>query len=613
LGEGQARREGERQGEGNTVNPLIHRAALRHENRLPYACPLGPTHLSLMAMTGQGEVERVTVRYRDRYAPKKLDAERDLRYEGSDGLHDYWRINLEVPTRRVQYHFRLEGGGERLWWGEHGIREKLSGLEPFQYAYLTTADLFQQPEWLRGVTIYQIFPDRFYNGDPANDPEGPRLEWEDRPRGGEEMAGGDLEGIRRKLKYLDGLGVGAFYMTPIFESSSNHKYNTADYTRIDPAFGTNELFRRLVREAHERGMRVLLDAVFNHSGTEFFAFQDVIEKGRESPYVSWFHRTDSFPVDPAIPNYETFATGLGYMPKLNTADPGCAEYFLEIAERWMRETDTDGWRLDVANEVDHAFWRRFQERVKAAKPDAWILGEIWHDAQEWLNGDQFDSVMNYPWRTAVLRFLKGESDAREFDEALCRIRHRYGPPFTVGLLNLLGSHDTARIRTLLGSQARAAMAAALLFTAVGVPLVYYGDEIGMEGEDEIDCRRCMIWDEEHQDQELWALYHRLIELRKCLPWLMDGEWETLKAERGSRVLQYRRTSRSILDSDQKQGSESALYVALNLNDREETIEFSAETPGRWSDVLEDKIVRTRSKQYRLTLSSEGFALVLHQP
>jgi glycosidase len=554
------------------VEPMsaMNTAALHHESHGATAYALDAHHLRVVLHTAAGDLTAATVVAGDRYAgPRDPQVVVEMERAGTDGVRDYWAATIPSQTRRVAYRFCLRSSRKVRWLGESGVTATAFAATPFEFPYLCTADLFRQPAWLEGVTLYHIFPDRFCNGDPTNDPRRHRLRWGDPPRGGYEMAGGDLEGIRRKLPYLFDLGVGGLYLNPIFRSSSNHKYNTRDYYRIDPAFGTNELFAELVREAHAHGIRVLLDAVFNHSGDDFFAFRDVRRKGTASRYLSWFHRIDSFPVDPKLPNYETFANRLGWMPKLNTADPECAAYFLRVAEHWLRAADIDGWRLDVANEVDHAFWRAFRTRVKATKEDAWILGEVMHDAAPWLQGDEFDSVMNYPWRSAVLGYLTGRTGAVGFDHALCRLRHRHPAPVVAGLLNLLGSHDTERVRTFLGNgdpptgAEGAALAAVLLFTAPGVPQIYYGDEVGMEGGRDPDCRRCMEWDPERQDTTTLALYRKLIALRRRYPWLGDGAWETLHADPVTGLYAYRRDNRRMLGALPPEGPAESVWVLVN--------------------------------------------------
>ena len=220
----------------------------------------------------------------------------------------------------------------------------------------------------------------------------------------DESKGRRSPGVIDRFGHLVDLGVDVIYFTPIFEAPSNHKYDTVDYYWIDPHFGDEDTVRKLIELAHEHGIKVVFDAVFNHSGYGFFAFQDVLEHGEDSPYAHWFN-IDSFPVQTEPPNYETFANQIATMPKLMTCHDDVKEYFLEVGRYWVREFGIDGWRLDVANEIDHHFWREFREAVKSENPDALIVGELWHEASEWVRGDQFDSVMNYSFQYACLDFL----------------------------------------------------------------------------------------------------------------------------------------------------------------------------------------------------------------
>lgn len=215
-----------------------------------------------------------------------------------------------------------------------------------------------------------------------------------------------MPGIIEKLPYLHDLGITLIYLTPIFASRSNHKYDTIDYYKIDPSFGTLEQFRELVDQAHKLQIRILLDAVFNHTSDEFFAFHDVIQHGEQSAYKDWFF-TESYPlVQQPVPNYETFGVHIVSMPKLNTQHREAADYMIDVAKYWIQETNIDGWRLDVANEIDHAFWRRFRSEIKAMGKELLIVGEVMHLASAWLRGDQFDGVMNYPLRDALVDFFR---------------------------------------------------------------------------------------------------------------------------------------------------------------------------------------------------------------
>ncbi|WP_235597961.1 alpha amylase N-terminal ig-like domain-containing protein, partial [Geobacillus sp. B4113_201601] len=442
------------------------------------------------------------------------------------------------------YGFVLHAGEETLVYTEKGVYLTPPADDTayyFCFPFLHEVDLFHAPEWVKDTVWYQIFPDRFANGNPAINPEGVR------PWGSEDPTptsffGGDLQGIIDHLDYLVDLGISGIYLTPIFRAPSNHKYDTADYLEIDPHFGDKETLKTLVQRCHEKGIRVMLDAVFNHCGYEFAPFQDVLKNGESSPYKDWFHIRD-FPLQSEPrPNYDTFAF-VPQMPKLNTAHPDVRRYLLDVATYWIRECDIDGWRLDVANEIDHEFWREFRRAVKAQKPDVYILGEIWHDAMPWLRGDQFDAVMNYPVADAALRFFaKEEINAREFAERLMRVLHSYPATVNEAAFNLLGSHDTPRILTVCGEDVRKAK---LLFlfqlTFTGSPCIYYGDEIGMTGGNDPGCRKCMIWDDDKQHRGLYEHVKQLIALRRQYRALRRGHIAVLHADEQTNQLVYEKT------------------------------------------------------------------------
>lgn len=520
---------------------MVSRAGVFHEAHGLYAFPVGPKTLVVRLRAARGEITRCRVLYRDRYAHGEADDVVEMARIDSDALFDYFEARLTLPLARFRYVFALEDArGGVYWFGEKGF---LPGYptgwhEHFEYPYVGEADLPDTPEWVKDAVFYEIFPDRFHNGDPANDPVG-SLPWGERPTY-ESFFGGDLEGIRQKVAYLADLGVTAIYLTPIFAGPSVHKYDTADYFRIDPGFGDEKTVRRLVDECHAAGIRVVLDGVFNHCGFEFGPFRDVMARGSESGFSDWF-KYDSLPLvtEPA-PNYETWANGVAFMPKLRTANPATREYLLGVARHWTERLGIDGWRLDVANEVDHAFWREFRRVVRAANPDAFIVGEVMHRALPWLGGDQFDSVMNYPLQRACVEFFgNGSIRAGEFDAELAGLRMAYPEPVTQVLWNLLGSHDTPRILTECGGDARkAALAAVFLLTYQGVPLVYYGDEVGIEGGYDPDCRRTMVWDKERWDRLLSRAYREVIALRKSWSALRRGRYRTLLADSITNVIAF---------------------------------------------------------------------------
>jgi len=415
-----------------------------------------------------------------------------------------------------------------------------TGLEPF----LT-------PSWVHHTVFYQIFPERFCNGDPGNDPPGTQA-WGS-PPALDNFMGGDLLGVLQRLDYLEDLGVGAIYLNPVFQARSNHKYDHGDYLKVDPHFGTNQLLKDLVDEAHRRGMRIILDISHNHSGREFFAFADVVEKGEASPYKDWYHFY-GFPVSgPEQPNYKGW-WGLGTLPEFNHANPEVREYFRQVTRYWMEEVGIDGWRLDVANEVPHDYWAEWRALVKGINPDAYIVGEIWGDGTPWLQGDNFDAVMNYVFRDAAVQFFAERAiTASAFDGAITQLLSRHPVQVNLAMFNLLGSHDTPRILTVAqGDTARVKLAMAFQMTYPGAPVIYYGDEIGMTGGKDPGCRGAFPWDPAQWNMELYRWVRQLTRLRRLEPALRSPEYQGVLADDRRGVYAYRRGA-----------GPSALYVVLN--------------------------------------------------
>lgn len=553
----------------------MRKDALYHRSSGNFAYPVGPARMRLVVRAARRDLTAATCIHLDRYQDPSRAELTAMRVTASDDLHDYWTVTIPVPTRRLAYGFYLESKDGSYWFSERGVANSRHGFSPFNYPYINPADVFRQPDWLPGGVIYQVFPDRFFNGDVSNDPPGTEP-WGAKPEG-RTFTGGDLKGIEQKLSWLEELGASCLYTTPIFRSPSNHRYNTTDYYAIEPTLGTEDEFLSLLQTAHARGIKVILDVAFNHSGSDFFAFRDVIDKGPASAYAHWFN-IHSFPVRPEREgrNYETFANHVPTMPKLMTQVPEVREYLLRVAEHWTTRAGLDGWRLDVANEVDHSFWQEFRRRVRGINPNAFIIGEVWHDALPWLQGDQFDSVLNYPWRTAVLDLLNDKIDIVQFDTELARLRFLYPGAATGALIHQLGNHDTPRIMTALGGiRPKARLAAVLLFTAQGIPLVYYGDEIGMEGEGDPDCRRCMVWEPEKQDREMLALYRKLGRLRRALPWLNTGEWKTLLVDPLRGIYAYERSGALAANAapigNLPEAPDERIWVVLNVSYRENTV------------------------------------------
>ncbi len=531
-----------------------------HQAHGRFAYPVAPDTLRVVLRAGKGDLRQVTVVFEDRYQAAERQAQ-VMERAAADELFDYFQADITLATSRFVYAFLVDDGVQRTFMTEKGFFDDPPKDSGFQYPYIAPQDLWEPPRWAQGAVVYQIFPERFANGDTSNDPKQVE-DWDALPTR-ESMKGGDLQGIIDGLDYLEKLGVEVLYLTPIFESPSNHKYNITDYYRIDPHFGDLETCRELVQKCHQRDIRILFDAVFNHCGYEFFAFQDVIKNGRKSQYWDWFRiEGDTVKTDP--PNYETFADGIWTMPKLMTQNPEVREYCLNVAEYWIQECDIDGWRLDVANEVDHDFWRAFRKRVKAAKPDALIVGEVWHEASAWVQGDQFDSVMNYPFADACTAFFAEQSILAEtFAHRLAKVQMNHQQVVNRAMYNLFGSHDTPRFLTLAGERReKLKLAAGFALTYEGAPMIYYGDEVGMVGDNDPDCRRGMIWDNKRQDRQLLQWYMDLIALRRSQPLLKTGHCRIAAADSIRNLIAFVRYD----DSQQ-------LLVVFNNSDQEQSLDL----------------------------------------
>ncbi|MHC5228593.1 glycoside hydrolase family 13 protein [Enterococcus sp. LJL99] len=523
----------------------MNTAAIYHrpESEFAYLYKKGKIHLRIR--TARSDVKRVELIQGDPYlfTSEQWYLERMPMKKGvSTGLFDYWEIETDASYNRLQYGFYLEGNdGTEVFYCDQGVyphTEEIIKMGNFYFKmpYFHEVDRFKTPEWVKETVWYQIFPERFANGDSSNDRK-EVLPWGSKAPDRSDFFGGDLQGVIDHLDYLVELGINGIYFCPIFKATSNHKYDTIDYFEIDPDFGDKKLFKKLVEEAHKRGIRIMLDAVFNHIGDDSPQWQDVLKDEEKSKYLDWFH-IHSFPISyemSDIPEtardltYDTFAF-TPHMPKLNTANKEVSDYLISIAKYWIEEFDIDAWRLDVANEVDHQFWKRFHKEVTAVKEDIYILGEIWHSSQAWLQGDEFHAVMNYAFTDMIKEyFVKRKLSVSKMVDGLNAQTMLYQQQVNEVMFNVLDSHDTARLLTICNDNhdlARATLA--FTFLQQGSPCIYYGTEIGMTGADDPDCRKCMIWETEQQNQAMLTFTQRLIQLRKDYQPVIsygDIQWE----------------------------------------------------------------------------------------
>jgi cyclomaltodextrinase len=488
----------------------------RPKNNFAYSYDEETMHIRMRSK--KNDLEYVLLVYGDPYVWKDGEWQyetKEMKRAGSDELFDYWFAEFKPSCRRIRYGFKCVDNEVSVFYTERGFHDEAPKdcAFYFSFPFLHAVDVFRVPDWVKKTIWYQIFPERFEDGEPSINHRDTQP-WGGTP-GKESYFGGDFQGIIKRLDYLENLGINGIYFTPIFRAETNHKYDTTNYLEIDPQFGDKSLLKKLVQECHKRGIKVMLDAVFNHSGYCFAPFQDVVKNQEKSLYKDWFH-IHQFPLkEGGKLNYDAFGFEEA-MPKLNTEHPEVKKYLLNVAEYWIKEFDIDAWRLDVANEVSHHFWREFRQKVKTLKPDVYILGEIWHDALPWLQGDQFDAVMNYRFSNTVVDFFAREKrTVEQFENEVVHLLQSYPLSVNEVAFNLLGSHDTPRILTIANeSKERLKLTYLFQFSVLGTPCIYYGDEIGMTGEQDPGCRKCMIWNEEEQDRDLFNFVKKLIRFRK---------------------------------------------------------------------------------------------------
>ena len=511
-------------------------SAITHymEKRFAYAVKRGKFVIRIE--TKKDDMEKVILHYRDKYIPIEFFdtwASAEMKKVISSRFHDYYEAEINIDCICLRYQFELiDKNGERTYYGNYDFYdEKIDNIDRmFDLPQnLREEETFCVPQWAKNKVVYQIFPSRYATTEKISEKD-----WYKKPISFKDNLKGNLRGVINTLDHLKELGIEVLYMTPIFRSDSCHKYDTIDYYRIDDSFGTEDDLKELVQKAHSMGMKVILDGVFNHSSPKFFAFQDLMEHQENSKYKDWYY-VDKFPVKLAArhcrPDYKTFAY-FGGMPKLNLSNEETAEYFINVGKYWIEKCDVDGWRLDVGDEVVHDFWKRFRKEIKSVKKDAFIIGEIWHYAGDFLEGDEWDSIMNYSFYYGVQDFVCNKlMSASRFVESLGFMRGRLYREVNPVLLNLIDSHDTARFLHVAGEDKnKLKFAAALQLLLPGMPMIYYGDEYGMTGGNDPDCRRGMVWDEKYQDLDMYKWYRSLIRVRKENPVLTEGELVSCKTD-----------------------------------------------------------------------------------
>lgn len=511
-------------------------SVIYHRPKSEYAYAYDAKTLHLLLRTKKDDCLRVELIYGDPYQ-WKINSEgiytwvhdqitMTKTYQTSD--FDYYFVAIQPKNLRTKYTFILHDHTHRVYqFGPHGITSVQKMIQHdlmhfYNFPYILDEDLQHTPSWVEHTIWYQIFPDRFYGKDRKSN-----LTWGKNPVFNHEHYGGNIQGIIEKLPYLHDLGITGLYFTPMFLSPTAHKYDTTDYFSIDPSFGTNDDFKLMVNRAHELGIKVMLDGVFNHAGFLHPYFQDVIEHGIKSAYADCFY-IEKYPIvtfplsaegrpiryqDSPL-HYRTFAFQPS-MPKWNTSSLLARNHLLNVVKYWIEQYDIDGWRLDVSNEVSHDFLRDIKKTARSVKKDVLILGENWDQSLPWLQGDQLDSVMNYELSYAIWCYLEGTCKPDAFITQWMNHLALTPKHIIKNMFNLVGSHDTKRIkRRLFDDPKRVKCAYVMMFTSPGTPTIYYGDEIGLTGDHDPDNRRCMLWDTASWDYDFYTFTKRLIEIRK---------------------------------------------------------------------------------------------------
>lgn len=528
-----------------------------HRSSDNYCYPLDEENLIINLKTGKG-VSKVFLHYGDPFTNGILGGNEawegqreEVVFKKTLSHHIWWTTTVQPQYKRCRYYFELVAKEGVIYYFEDGfyteedLKEMRGQPQYFTFPWMNKADINRVPDWVNETIWYQIFPERFCNGDKSLNKPG-TLEWAgpEQPVKNNEFYGGDLRGIINKLPYLKALNISGIYLTPINESPSTHKYDTSDYFKIDPYFGDEETMKELVQKAHALGIRVMLDGVFNHAGALCDKWQDVVKKGPKSAYYDWF-MVNEWPFDPNSWNakagrYFTFAFH-DKMPKFNTNNEAVKAYLISVCEYWVKTYQVDGIRLDVANEVSHSFCKQLRRKLKALNPQIYILGEIWNDAINWLRGDEFDAVMNYPLSETITDFWTNKEETSEKFEALInRCYTLYMQQTNDVLFNLLDSHDTERIMHKIKDKDKIYQQLLLLLAMPGSPCIFYGTEVLLDGAHDPDCRRCMPWKEiERGDyKEELEVIGKLLKLRSQEPLFRSRNFHFTHELGNSRILEF---------------------------------------------------------------------------
>lgn len=476
----------------------MEKSSLIHYSDSIYSFPISENEVEIRLLAKKDDdIKKVELIYNDKYVFHEQVYSKVILKTYSDNLYDYYVIRVKLADVRFAYIFKITLLDDEVYYfSESGVNKyydiKKGYYDFFQVSYINKVDLIKINNKFKDRVFYQIFVDRFF-ASPSYENERVDIKWGEKVTS-TSIAGGNLRGIYEKIDYLKDLGINGIYLTPIFKSNSNHKYDILDYYKISKDFGDEEDLLILVEGLHKNKIVIILDMVFNHISYESPFFQDVIKNGKNSKYFNWFIIYDDY-VDINKKNYETFGN-CNYMPKLNLNNKETQDYFIEVAKYYINKYHVDGFRLDVSDEIPHEFWIRLRHEVNIIDPDFILIGENWHNSQSYLNsGKELDSIMNYALTKEMINyFAYKKTSTIEFKNNIISLLNRYKSNINYNLLNLLSSHDVYRfINECDFNEDSFILAYAFLFMYIGIPCIYYGDEYALEGGYDPDSRRCFNW------------------------------------------------------------------------------------------------------------------------
>lgn len=475
------------------------------------------------------DLKKVIIIYGNKY-DMRLDDHRfseEITNKYSDDLYDYFVFRKKLDDTRFGYVFLLSDGENKYYYCESGFSKdydfSINHTSRFEYPYNFKENYLKLVPWVKDTVGYQIFPERFDIGDLSKDLSYKNMNVLDTPKSNS-FYGGDLQGILNHIDYFKDLGINCLYLNPIFESPSNHKYDTVDYFKIDHNFGTNKFFKHFVDIMHQNGIKVILDGVFNHMSSDNKIFQDVVKKGKKSKYFNFFIIYGD-EVDLESINYSCFAT-VKNMPRINTGNDEAIKYISKICTYWIKNYDIDGWRLDVSDEISFKCLRKIREDIKKVKEDAIIIGENWRIPSKFLQGDMLDSVMNYKFYSPLVDYLAfNKIDSEKFANRITTALFNSSMNANYMMMNQFENHDTHRLSSLANDKNAYILASAILLFYIGMPFFYYGSEIGIDGGYDPLCRKVMNWDKKDWDNKTFKTVKKLISIRKENECLKTGDFK----------------------------------------------------------------------------------------